>query len=432
MSRWDAVDTNTPTSSRGVGLFPRGSSGSSLSFDDIQQQLNSIEGEDQDDPYWNNSLLKGFNFEEDGPTMVAQTPATISGPKKIEFCPKLETKPEHDLAFSVGTKSPKEAAEDAFLGKAYSFEQFRSRETKQQLLDAALDIDDTATIQVVLLFLQSTLKPSLFQQTLMSRPAALRAYLSYLRECNEYIELIEQLSLSGHADEAGRYRYRVVANIGDLKARTRALAASVNTHFSGSVDHGIIRNQLELMQLQAKIQEIDGVTLEVDEKILGASLVDTVCYCAKHHAKDPETHFASPAYLKQAFKMSADQFTHACVTGYAEAENYSAIEAFLESKTWLGKKKLSSSIGFDKIVMILHQHKAPVDLLEKYITYVDDVEERMEVAKRVGAMNALVNCYVQTKNRIDLEKLLAKLPRESTAAQLAQSSLSNPAIKWSN
>ncbi|XP_022664953.1 spermatogenesis-defective protein 39 homolog [Varroa jacobsoni] len=431
MSEWDITNTSIPASSRTVPLF-RHSSGSFLEFDNLQQQLNSIEGEDEDDPYWNSSYQKGFNFEEDGPTMIAQTPVVSERPKKIEFLPKLQTIPEPELASPLSIRSPKETVEDIFLGNTYSLEQFRSREAKLQLLEAALELGDTPTMQVVVLFLRNSLKPSLFQQELISRPAALQAYLNYLRECGENTELIEQLSLSGHTDEAAQCRYNVIANIEDLKAKIRALATSANTHFLGSTDHGVIKNQLELLQLQAKIQEIDEVTLEINEKILGASLVDTIRYCAKNHAKDPETHFASPAFLKQAFKISADQFTHACVTGYAEAMNYQAIETFLESKNWLGKKKLSSSIGFDKIVFILHQYKAPVEHIEKYIAYIDDVENRINVAKRVGAMNALVNCYVQTKNRLDLEKLIAKLPRESAAAQLVQSSLSDPTIKWNN
>lgn len=431
MSEWDITNTSIPASSRTVSLF-RHSSGSFLEFDNLQQQLNSIEGEDEDDPYWNSSYQKGFNFEEDGPTMIAQTPVVSERPKKIEFLPKLQTIPGPELASPLSIRSPKETVEDIFLGNTYSLEQFRSREAKLQLLEAALELGDTPTMQVVVLFLRNSLKPSLFQQELISRPAALQAYLNYLRECGENTELIEQLSLSGHADEAAQCRYNVIANIEDLKAKIRALATSANTHFLGSTDHGVIKNQLELLQLQAKIQEIDEVTLEINEKILGASLVDTIRYCAKNHAKDPETHFASPAFLKQAFKISADQFTHACVTGYAEAMNYQAIETFLESKNWLGKKKLSSSIGFDKIVFILHQYKAPAEHIEKYIAYIDDVENRINVAKRVGAMNALVNCYVQTKNRLDLEKLIAKLPRESAAAQLVQSSLSDPTIKWNN
>ncbi|XP_003738736.1 spermatogenesis-defective protein 39 homolog [Galendromus occidentalis] len=422
--------TSTPTGSRLDEDF--GAPSPLYRFGEIQHQLDSMEGQDEDDAYWNTSGQGGFNFEEDGPTMYVSSRPIPERPKILHFKPKLEKEVAQFASTSSGRgNTPKQTAEAIFLGKPYSLEQFRSREQKVELLEAALSIGDTSAIQVVVLFLRNTLKASLFQQEIIQRPLALKALVSYLRDSGENAGVIEQLSLSGRSDEAARHRYSVISQIEDNKAKTRALETSINTHFLGCREQALLADELKLLKLQAKIQECDAITIEqVNETILGSSLVDTVRYCAKYHAKDPETHFASPVYLKQEFKLSPEQYSYACISGFAETQNYEAIESFLESKSWLGKKKLSSSIGFDKIVVILHQHKAPVDLLEKYITYVDDVEDRMELAKKVGAMTSLVNCFVQIRNRTELENLLTKLPRESTAALLAQSALNNPAIKW--
>ena len=423
--------TSTPTGSSADDDFD--ASSSMYRFGELQQHFDSIEAQDEDDAYWNTSGQGGFNFEEDGPTMYVNHRPTPERPKILEFRPKLEKEvPKFVTAPTGSINTPNQTAEAIFLGNPYNLEQFRSRESKIELLEAALSIGDTSTIQVVVLFLRNTLKASIFQHEIIQRTPALRALVSYLRDSGDNAGVIEQLSLSGRGDEAAAHRYSVISQIDDNKAKTRALETSINTHFLGCRDQPLLADELKLLKLQTKIQECDAVTLEknVSENILGCSLVDTVRYCAKYHAKDPETYFASPIYLKQEFKLSAEQYSYACISGYAEMQNYEAIESFLESKSWLGKKKLSSSIGFDKIVVILHQHKAPVDLLEKYIAYVDDVEDRMELAKKVGAMTSLVNCFVQTKNRSDLESLVSKLPRESTAASLAQSVLNNPAIKW--
>lgn len=53
---------------------------------------------------------------------------------------------------------------------------------------------------------------------------------------------------------------------------------------------------------------------------------------------------------------------------------------------WLGNKKLQTSLPVEDIVKLLHKAQAPLDVLEQYLKYVDNIDKRLELAKSF-------NCY---------------------------------------
>lgn len=73
---------------------------------------------------------------------------------------------------------------------------------------------------------------------------------------------------------------------------------------------------------------------------------------------------------------------------------YNTKRIYLFKQGWLGSKKLLTHLSIEEILKILHEQQAPSNILEKYLKYVDNVEKRLEIAKKLQCYKTVVDVSI--------------------------------------
>lgn len=69
------------------------------------------------------------------------------------------------------------------------------------------------------------------------------------------------------------------------------------------------------------------------------------------------------------------------------------IEKFVRTyfQGWLGSKKLQTNLLIEDILKILHDNKAPSSLLATFLSYVENMDKRLELAKKLQCHRAVID-----------------------------------------
>jgi len=95
-------------------------------------------------------------------------------------------------------------------GLEVNLENIRSLAKKKSLLAKAIELQDGNSILTVVLFLQRTLRDSLFQQILMENRIAADHYIRYLERKSDTARLVDVLNMLGRTREAIIVRYKLI------------------------------------------------------------------------------------------------------------------------------------------------------------------------------------------------------------------------------
>ncbi|XP_064600703.1 spermatogenesis-defective protein 39 homolog isoform X2 [Liolophura sinensis] len=329
-------------------------------------------------------------------------------------------------------------------GEPYGLEMCKTKEQKLALLDEAIKMHDGNAITAAVLFLQNTLKGSVFNLELSRRPTAVNHYLSYLRAHYEMDKLEETLGMLGRTEEAAMMRYKLATTIKDPRAKIKHLQRCLSAHFrdpSLVTEAGLLEEQISILERQGPIEDSDaraeqeGKVLAFRENPRRASIINmpvitTLYYCCFYHYDLPENNLASPMAIKKTHQLTEKQFLWTALGARSRLKRWKDVETLLTAKSWFGGTKMKSVIGFDKVVAVLHKTGAPSDILSKYLKLVDDVERRLTLAKKYGCHDAVVDTYIALRDRFELEAYMRKLPPRSKEYYYAEDALRNSAHKW--
>ncbi|GFO11147.1 spermatogenesis-defective protein 39 homolog [Plakobranchus ocellatus] len=330
-------------------------------------------------------------------------------------------------------------------GEVFSLEMYKSLADKLCLLDQAIALHDGNAIMTAVLFLQRTVTRHIFTKELVKRPVAASHYLTYLKAHFEFPEYINTLIMLGRTEEAAIFKYQQTLPTADVSVKISKLNDCLRGHFQSdpvlSHDASLVQESVDLLERQRPIDESDA-NLEASGRsalfrdfprkrsLIGMPVVTTLYYCCLYHYDLGENSLASPAALRKKYQISDKQFTRTAIGARAKLRQWKDIEAILTTKGWFGGTKLKAPIGFDKIVGILHKNGAPPDILQKYLAMVDNLELRLNLAKKVSCQIAVIDALVALKNRAELEQLASKLDRYSKEGLYAFDVLNTSTIKW--
>jgi hypothetical protein len=292
-------------------------------------------------------IIKGNNFK-----LILFPDLKLSdnlAEKQIQNCLNhLEKEEKTLLSNRVSTKlSPKEAIDCMVKGINVDLNVYKGKEEKLYLLDFAIDSNDGNAITSVVLFLQRTLKPALFNHELSKRSLAADHYVYYLKEMQQINDLIDILAMLGRHEDAAMMLYMQAINCKSSETKIRNLKSCLQSHFTTGGNSitfwsSFISEQISLLEQQLPIEADDSrqereainpIFQQIARSpIINLPVITTLYYCCLYHYSLPENHFASPKSICKFYQLSQKQFVWTALSALAKCNRWQEIDALFEYK----------------------------------------------------------------------------------------------------
>lgn len=302
-------------------------------------------------------------------------------------------------------------------GQPYSLELYHSLNSKKELLKSAVALGDGDAILMVVLFLSRTLKKSLFHQILSTSPVAVQHYACYLSTRMQIQEVTDLLEMVGKSREASMKHFEFACS--NPQRQLQRLRACSRNHFNDMKEKQIVDSFIRLLEWEG------SVNLPLGEPV-------SVCleHACKLHwdSKGP----SSPFSLVEDQAVSERLFQWITLNVKAAARLWPDIDSLFITKGWLGNKRVKTELPMDEVVMKLHELDAPQAVLLVYLDLIDNVEKKLEVAKRVHCHRVVIDVYMSQRDRLSILKYRANLEPQSEDFIFAEQALKTPTIKWKN
>uniref|UniRef100_A0A3B3RUU7 Spermatogenesis-defective protein 39 homolog n=1 Tax=Paramormyrops kingsleyae TaxID=1676925 RepID=A0A3B3RUU7_9TELE len=419
---------------------------------------------DEDD-YWNSSKFRAFTFDDDDDefSTLKESKRAVNSivvdddddddeddVEKVSWSGEpVGTFPDvPSRSFAPELRKPKaeyKVSKPVLLvnlvkGRAYSFETFRSLKDKMLLLDEAVHANDGNVITAVLIFLKKSLSKEILSRELTSREIALRHYIHYLKEMGEQKSLVELLKSLGRTEDMALLQYKEHLNIKDEVRKKEYLKACIGLPFSPE-DASHVQDHYTLLERQIIIEANDKQAenkVEVFKKhprkasILNMPIITTLYYSCFYHYGEPEGTFSSPANIRSTFKISEKQYFLTVLGARAKLKEWFDVDRLFTAKNWFGYTKKKSPIGFHRVVDILQKNNAPVQVLQEYVSLVEDTEQKISLAQKYKCHDIVIDTYKDLKDRQQLIIYQGKVERNSPEDRKIQDLLNNTQIRWKN
>lgn len=319
------------------------------------------------------------------------------------------------------------------LGQPYSLEQYKSLASKTALLDAAISNGDGNAILIIILFLTKTLKRSLVQRLLVERPDAVNVYIYYLFIRLQTNEITDILTMLGHSSTAAMKNLHII--IKNTKDPNRLLQKLHNCHkalftmLSDCKETAFLDSYIKLLEWQMAIKHKKN-----DEELpLNSSILESLRYACKYHCNTPNDFVTlSPTTLSRDHDISPRLYQKVVLQVKAACGGWDDIDRLLLTKGILGNTKLQTHLYVEDILKVLYKYNASHAVLEKYLKFIDNLEKRLELAKKLSCHAIVIDIFVQQGDRAVLTDYKAKLQFQSEEYFYAESALRLPHIKWKN
>lgn len=163
-----------------------------------------------------------------------------------------------------------------------------------------------------------------------------------------------------------------------------------------------------------------------------STVLEALLYLNYFHFGEPENLLSSPLGLKKVHKLSEKQAVWVATTARASRFQWKDCEELILTKGWLGGRKARGDIDVAQAVKLLHSHGATADSLQTFLALVEPLEERENIAKKLGVHSVVIDVYVANRDRAGLEAYKAKLVPQSREWFYAENVLSVSNTKWKN
>lgn len=318
------------------------------------------------------------------------------------------------------------------LGQPYSLEPYKSLHSKTALLDAAVASGDGNAILIIILFLTKTLKKSLVYRLLAERPEVVNVYIHYLSTRLQTNEVTDILSMLGQSINSAMINLHIILkNTQDCDKLLQKLYNCYKTQFLNLPDckeTQFLQSYIQLLEWQIAMKKIDTIdSIETNSSVLDC--LRYVCKSDKHPSGDSSS---SAAIFAQQHNIAPKQYQKILIEAKASLGEWEAFDRILLTKGWLGNRKLQTSVPIEDIVKLLHKTEAPLNVLEQYLKYVENIEKRLELAKSFNCYRIAIDIFVTQGNRTALLEYKSKLQPQSEEYFYAESALRLPSVKWKN
>ena len=208
-----------------------------------------------------------------------------------------------------------------------------------------------------------------------------------------------------------------------------------------SAETPLLEEHISILERQRPIEdsdrqaELSGTVMMFKQfprkaSILNMPVITTLYYCCFYHINVGENHLACPEAIRKQHQLTDKQYVWTALSARARLKQWNGVDELLTTKGWFGGTKARAVIGFDCVCQILNQCRAPLEVLTKYLKLIDNIEKRLDLAKKFKCHNVVIETLVSMKDRSQLEFYARKLPHGSLEARSATAALNNTNIKW--
>lgn len=308
----------------------------------------------------------------------------------------------------------------------------KSKQDKLLYLDRSIDRSDGDFILAAVLHMKRTLNAQLFLNSIKQRPLALETYVNYLRCTNQTEQLLDLLSSqnSCHEDIAVAALERVIKSTAatldstsGIQKKIKLLRQCNSAYFANSPGSSrelldfwssLLNDEISLLERQLPIEEEDRriesqptntkqnakfLAIHPRQPLLGVPLLTTLFYCCLYHDELPENCLASPMAIKKFFNLNDKQYAFAALVAFSRRKEWDLVDSLFQGKSWLGSKKLKAIIDFEEIARTLIKYEAPSEMVTRYVSAIDDVEQRVRFAREHRLEKVLKSVSVSSFKR---------------------------------
>ncbi|KAK2579347.1 hypothetical protein KPH14_008298 [Odynerus spinipes] len=316
------------------------------------------------------------------------------------------------------------------LGQTYSLEPYKSLANKTALLDAAVASGDGNAILIVILFLTKTLKKSLVYRLLAERPEVVNVYIHYLSTRLQTNEITDILTMLGELVNSAMINLHIILkntqDCGKLLQKLHNCYKTQFLHLKDCKETQLLQSYIQLLEWQIAMQKA-----ETNDAIeTNCSVLDCLRYVCKNNKHPSGDSLISAAMFSQQHDISPKQYQKVLIEVKASLGEWEAFDRILLTKGWLGNKKLQTLLPIEDIVKLLHKAQAPLNVLEKYLRYTDNIEKRLELAKSFNCYRIAIDIFVTQGDRTALLEYKNKLQPQSEEYFYAENALRLPSVKW--
>ena len=325
-----------------------------------------------------------------------------------------------------------ETVQDMIVGRPFSLEGFRSLKEKEQLLDTALEWGDGDVVLAVTYMLRNSLKRSKFLSIMCSRQEAADHLIADLLVRHQLGEVVDLLTSLDRPHQAGTVAYKQAVNTNNLQVKSRNLKQLLNNSARSHLDTDLVMEQIHLCERLAPVISSEvGHVERSPGSLQTASVLQCLQYLATHHYNTPENLLQSPAALRKMHGLTEKQHSWVCLRARAGQAAWQDCLDLVVGKGWLGNRKVKGGVSPSQVTTVLAQAGAPTDVLMVLLGLIDNNEERLETAKKVGLASVVVDVLVAMKDRQGLLQHKASLVASSEDWLYAENALKN-SVKWKN
>lgn len=189
-----------------------------------------------------------------------------------------------------------------------------------------------------------------------------------------------------------------------------------------------VQNYIKLLEWQIAVKDI-----KFSEPMeLNSSVLDCLHHVCKDHWGSAESSLVSPTMFSRQHTISSRQYQKVALTTRASMQAWDDVDLLLLTKGWLGSKKLQTCLPIEDVLKILHKCNASSTLLEKFLSYVDHVGKRLEIAKKLQCHRTVIDIFVLQGDRAALLEYKTNLRPQSEQYFYAENALRTSSTKWRN
>jgi len=299
------------------------------------------------------------------------------------------------------------------LNNSCSLECYKSLKEKEQLLDVAIRSGNGDAILKVIFHLKNTLKPAIFLKIIAQRSEAVEHYINYLKTTMKIGEATDILTMLNRREEAALLQFSAIVQSKNAIQKLDKLKKTQE----------LFTNPFLLNQVQSYINLLE---LQINERmyfqphdVIDKSVLETLYYACNKFQKFSEpqtTSITNPFKIVEQFNVAPAQFEWIALNERAKSQAWRDIESLFEKKSSMLKKKtFAIHIPLEIVILKLHQLRAPQAVLNAFLQHVEDLERRLALSKRVGAIHSIVDALTILKDKRSLEEF-----KESLASGTAE------------
>lgn len=189
----------------------------------------------------------------------------------------------------------------------------------------------------------------------------------------------------------------------------KTFTSSELAQISSSITYAIVKKYLTLAKIQKEILKNKSSFLRKEEQrqnaidsLFGSTLYNTLSFVLKYNREINENDSYSIDNFKKQFDLGAKEFSIVYIKAMAEAGMWTHLEKFTNQRGMFNMvQKLA--VPYETIVYIICKIKGPPsDQIKKYLSLVDDVEQRKTLAMKLKLTDVVIDAFKVQKDRVGL------------------------------